>query len=295
MKRIICFILSLTMLAAVSGCGCTRKKQTSGAVGDDKITVYTSFYAMYDFTKTIAKNTNVEIINLVPPGTEPHEWEPATSDIKNMAKADGIIYNGNGMEGWIDKIKESIGDVSVLEASDYIMTMNDSGVTDPHVWLSPQNAKMQMNAITEFLCEIDAEYTDSFRANLQAASEQIDMLDNDFKTMVNSSEKRDIIVTHGAYGYLCSVYGINQIAIEGIVGESDPSPEKITSVVNIAKDKDIHYVFYSNGEDDKTAQSVANEIEGQTAVLNSFEFDSEGRDYITIMRENLESLGLALN
>ncbi len=293
MKKLLCLMLTITLIFAFSGCG--RKKQTSGTEASDKITVYTSFYAMYDLTRTIAKNTNAEIINLVPVGTEPHEWEPTASDIRELSKADGIIFNGNGMEGWTDKIKESIGDVPVLEASEYIMTINDSGITDPHVWLSPQNAKMQMNAITEFLCEIDGEYADVFRANLHSASEEIDRLDDDFKTMVNSCGKKEIIVTHGAYGYLCSVYGLQQIAVEGIAGESDPSPEKVSFVINFATDKDIRYIFYSNGESDKIARMIADELGGETAVLNSFEFDSEGRDYITIMRENLEALRLALN
>ena len=175
------------------------------------------------------------------------------------------------------------------------MTMNDSGITDPHVWLSPQNAKMQMNAIANFLSEIDAKYIDTFEANLKDVSLQIDELDNSFKEMVNSSEKKDIIVTHGAYGYLCNIYGLNQIAIEGITGESDPSPEKVSSVINLAKDKDIRYIFYTNGEDDKTAKAVAADIEGETAVLNSFEFDSDDRDYLTVMRENLDSIRMALN
>lgn len=293
MKKLLCLILLITLVLTLFGCG--KKKQSSETVGSDKITVYTSFYAMYDFARTIAKNTNVEIINLVPVGTEPHDWEPTASDIRELSKADGIIFNGNGMEGWTDKIKDSISDVPMLEASEYIMTINDSGVTDPHVWLSPQNAKMQMNAITEFLCGIDGEYADIFRANLHSASEEIDRLDDDFKTMVNSCGKKEIIVTHGAYGYLCSVYGLQQIAVEGIAGESDPSPEKISFVVNVAIDKNIRYIFYSNGESDKIARMIADELEGETAVLNSFEFDSEGRDYITIMRENLEALRLALN
>ena len=293
MKKIVSILL--VIVTAFSFTACKKKKQTSEVADSlDKKTVYTSFYAMYDFTKTIAEGTIIEVINLVPSGVEPHDWEPTASDIKDLSKADGIIYNGNGMEGWIDKIKEAANGVKTLEASDYIMTINDEGATDPHVWLSPQNAKMQMNAITEFLCEIEEKYTEKFKANLSAVSEKIDELDNDFKIMVKDSTKRDIIVTHGAYAYLCNVYGIKQTAIEGIVGESDPSPEKLASVVRFANSNDIKYVFYTNGESDKTAKAIAEEIGGQAAVLNSFEFDADSRDYVTVMRENLESLRLAL-
>ena len=289
-------ILSLLLISAMvfSASSCKRKKQTTEAVGSDKKVVYTSFYAMYDFTRTIARDTNVEIINLVPEGVEPHEWEPTASDIKDISKADGLIVNGNGMEGWTDKISEAADGIKMLEASEYIMTINDTGDVDPHVWLSPQNASMQMRAISEFLSEIDSEYAGNFKSNYEEAAKNINNLDDDFKRMIIDSSKKDIIVTHGAYAYLCNVYGINQTAIEGVSGESDPSPEQLASAVRFAQANDIKYVFYTNGESDKTANAFAKEIEGQALILNSFEFDSDNRDYVTVMRENLENLRLAL-
>ena len=124
----------------------------------------------------------------------------------------------------------------MLEAAEYIFTMDENGVTDPHVWLAPQNAKGQMIAIADFLKEISPEYSDKIDSNLGAVSTEIDALDAEFMGVVSAAEKKEIIVTHGAYGYLCRVYGIEQIVIEGMTGESDPSPAQISSVARRAND-----------------------------------------------------------
>lgn len=292
MKKIISIILILVSVLSLTSC---RKKQSTEAVGDDVKTVYASFYAMYDLTRTIAEGTNIEVVNIVPAGVEPHDWEPTVSDIKSLSKADGIIYNGKGMEPWMETIKDSVGDVKMLDTTEFIFTMDDNGVTDPHVWLAPQNAKGQMIAISEFLTEISPDYAEKFASNLESVSKEIDTLDADFMTMAASAPKKQIIVTHGAYGYLCRVYGIEQIAIEGLTGESDPSPAQISSVARTARENEIKHIFYNTGESDKAAKTIAKEIEGEAVELNSFEFDSDDRDYITVMRENLEKLRIALS
>ncbi len=94
---------------------------------------------MYDFTKTIGGD-DIDLTNIVPTGTEPHDFEPTASDMAKLSEADIFIYNGVGMESWADKIIETLPqNVKVICTSEQIPTDGN----DPHIWLSPQNAKLQ--------------------------------------------------------------------------------------------------------------------------------------------------------
>ena len=98
------YAVIILVLIFITGC----KASTSTDLADEsKITVYTSFYPMYDFAKKIGGD-KINLFNLVPAGTEPHDWEPAPKDIATIGKADVLIYNGAGMENWINKIIRSI-------------------------------------------------------------------------------------------------------------------------------------------------------------------------------------------
>lgn len=101
---------------------------------------------------------------------------------------------------------------------------------------------------------------------------------------------KTIFVTHGAYSYLCNDYGMKQVALEGVTGDSDPSPSQMAKVVDQIKSEGVSCIFYDPLEGDKMAQAVANEADIQALPLYTFEGDSENRDYVTVMKANLEEL-----
>ena len=112
----------ISMSFCMAGCtGNTSKKKSNG-----KIRITTSFYTMYDFAKKIGGD-KVEVINLVPTGTEPHDWEPSTKDLIEMEKSDIFIYNGAGMEQWVDDVLESLDteELTSVEASKGIKLLKD--------------------------------------------------------------------------------------------------------------------------------------------------------------------------
>ncbi len=69
----------------------------------DKLEVVTSFYPLYEIAEQVG-GRNVNVQNMVPAGSEPHDYEPTPSDIVNLNQARLIIYNGKGMEPWADRI-----------------------------------------------------------------------------------------------------------------------------------------------------------------------------------------------
>lgn len=280
MKKLFPFMIIISLL--LSSCGGKEVQQ-------DKMTVYTSFYAMYDFAKTIGED-DVVIENVVPTGSDVHDFELSASDMAKISNADLFIYNGRGMEHWAEDIADVLPEaVSVVCTSD---VLTDNKETDPHVWLSFDNAKAQLGAICTALSEKDSENASSYKARLDEYTSKIDALKAEYENSDLSGKK--IFVTHGAYGYLCSDFGMEQISVEGISGESDPSPAQMARVVDRIKAEGARCIFYDPLEGDKIAQAVAQETGIEAVSLYTFEGDGENRDYLTVMTLNLEQLKKSL-
>ncbi|EGG31266.1 metal ABC transporter solute-binding protein, Zn/Mn family, partial [Paenibacillus sp. HGF5] len=142
-KRVLT-LLSLSAVLAIAGCGSGKptvshdgngssaSNQTSDASTTEatKLKVKTSFYPMYEFTRQVAGDL-ADVENLVPPGIEAHDWEPTPQDMAGISDADVLVYNGAGMEGWVDQVLESTG-VSAIEASKGIEIMEGTGHSHDH-------------------------------------------------------------------------------------------------------------------------------------------------------------------
>lgn len=306
MKKIISVILSVAVASSVfAGCASIRNKS------DSKLNVYTSFYAMYDFTEKIGGD-KINITNLVPAGIEPHDWEPTTTDITNLNKADVLVYNGASMEHWVDKVVSSLEnkDLITVEASKGMSLMEghdeeeggnvkDAISYDPHVWLSIKGAKTEMETIKNALVKADSKNADYYEGNYNNYAEKFDALDKEYTDTLSTVPNKDIIVAHQAFGYLCKDYGLNQVAIEGLSADSEPDPARMTEIIKFAKENKVKIIFFEELVSPKVAETIANEIGAKTAVLNPLEGLSDddiknGEDYLTIMKSNLEELKSAL-
>ncbi|WP_059049497.1 metal ABC transporter substrate-binding protein [Paenibacillus senegalimassiliensis] len=135
--------LSLAAMLVVAGCGSNGNQATNtGAEGNqstpapssaEKLLVKTSFYPMYEFTRQVAGDL-AEVENLVPAGVEPHDWEPTPQDMAKITEADVLVYNGAGMEGWIEQVLDSVTDTDLIaiEASQGLEIMEGEGHSHDH-------------------------------------------------------------------------------------------------------------------------------------------------------------------
>lgn len=285
MKR---FLMIFCMMIFLQSC-------TQNTDDNNKFTVYTSFYAMQELTEMIA-GEKAEVVSLIPSGVDAHDWEPGTADMVALSKADLFIYSGMDMEPWAEKVISGAGntDLIAVEASSGIEPLKNNESTDPHVWLNPQNAILELEKIAEGLIVADAENADYYRENLEKAKTEILSLDADFKLAAESFFDKEIIVTHGAFGYLCEAYGLRQYIIEGVAGESEPSSAAVKEVIDRLREKEHSVVFYVTDGSDKVARIIAEESGAEVFSLNTFGSGS-GEGYVEAMRENLEILKEALN
>ena len=313
-NRLSALVCACTLsLSLLTGCG-TQPADT--AAGDGRLRVLTSFYPMYDFACKIGGDC-IDVTNMVPSGTEPHDWEPSTNDLKNLEKADVFIYNGADMEPWADDLLVSRSDtLRVVEASENVELRTTDGEHehahehedadhhhgdfDPHVWLDPENAKIEMEAIRDALCAADPENSTVFQSNYEKYAAELDALDAEFREKLAPLPNRTIVVAHEAFGYLCDAYGLTQVGIEGLSPDSEPDPGRMAEVIDFVREHSISTIFFEELVSPKVAEAIASETGAQAKMLSPLEGLSDeqaaaGADYFSVMHDNLSALMEALN
>ena len=329
-------LLTITAFAATAALGLGSFNLAYAAGTEDtssekKLNVMASFYPMYDFATKVGGD-KVEVTNMVPAGTEPHDWEPAATDVKNLEEADVFIYNGAGMEHWTEDVLDALDnkDLKVVEASRGLTLLegkeedeeetedsssdsdasdestsdedsSDSEITyDPHVWLNPLNAKAEMENIKNAFVEADPDNKDYYEQNYETYAEKFDQLDKEYKDGLSNTKSKDLITSHEAFGYLCQAYGLNQVGIEGLSPDSEPDASRMNEIIKFAKENNVKTIFFEELVSPKVSETIADEIGAKTAVLNPLEglTDDEisaGEDYFSVMESNLKTLEEALN
>ena len=315
--------------ALLAGCAGSGPAAPAGsdAGSDTGIKVVASFYVMGDFAKKVGGDL-VSVTDLVPAGTEPHDWEPSPRDIEDLKAADLFVYNGAGMEHWVEDVVSDLDTAKVVEASKGIELLvgehdhdhdhddhdhdhddhdhddhdhhdHDHDGHDPHVWLAPANAKMELAAIRDGLAAVDPEHTEQFDAAYEEHARAFDELDQEFRTALEPLPNKTIVVSHAAFGYLCDAYGLTQRAITGIDAEGEPDARTMAEIIDLVKESGIKTIFTEELVSPKVAQAIADATGASCQVLNPIEGltqeqESAGEDYLSLMRQNLKALVAAL-
>ncbi|AIQ64787.1 ABC transporter substrate-binding protein [Paenibacillus stellifer] len=311
------WVLPFALLAVMlAGCG----RGSSGTIVEGKVNVVTTFYPIYEFAKEIGGD-DVNAINLLPVGVEPHDWTPRSQDIVNTSKAQLFLYNGAGLEGWVPnflKSLESDSQVQAVEVSkgvDLIKTneeeeghdhgdgeVEDSGDTlhtDPHTWVSPKSALIMAKNIKDSLVKADPAHQANYEERYEAVAGKLKDLDTKFETELAKMPNKEIVVSHQAFAYLCRDYGLTQHAIMGLSPDAEPTGQDLVKLADMVKKDKIRYIFFEELVSDKLAKTLASEAGVSTMVLNPLEGLTEEQEknnenYYTLMEKNLQNLILAL-
>lgn len=315
--------------------GCAGQKQSpspSSLPQSPRPTVYTSIYPLYDLTKKIGGD-KITVLNLTPAGSEPHSYEPSSRTVADLSKASLFLYHGAGMEPYLDKLLHTLQGTPLLmlEASRGISLIthpqdeevaheeaqhkenqpekeqneaepheiDTHGQIDPHTWLSPVCALQLSRNILQALSQIAPEQQAYFEENYRGLEKRLAELDKEYRETLSACRKKEIVVTHEAFGYLCREYGLTQLAIMGLSAEAEPTPGAVKEIINLVRDRQIKYIFFEALYSPKIAETISRETQAEILVLNPLgslteKEIAEGKDYFTIMKENLENLKIAL-
>ncbi|WP_231584189.1 metal ABC transporter solute-binding protein, Zn/Mn family [Domibacillus indicus] len=326
MKKWILAAAGLTL--ALAACGneesATKDKQeTTGAGGD--LTVYTTIYPLEYFTERIGGDT-VKVESMLPAGADEHTYEPTSKTILNIAEADLFLYNGLGLEPFAEKVEETLSgeDVSIIGVGEQVEIEeghehseeehsheeehadeaghgdghNHSG-TDPHIWIDPLLAEQMAAVVKEELIKLNPDEEALYDENYNALAAELEQLDKNFHAAVDGAAKKEILVSHAAYGYWEKSYGIEQLSIAGLSPTDEPSQKELKELADTAEAHNIRYVIFEQNVTPKIAEVLQKEIGAESLRLHNLavltEEDIEAKkDYMSIMKQNIETLKTAM-
>lgn len=290
MKKIfLIFITTIMMATFMVGCGKESGAQDNADNNSDTIKVLVSFHAMEELVQLVGdEKVDVEVV--IPEGTEAHDFEPTTKDIKELSKSKLFVYNGLGMEHWVENFLKN-SNVEVVEASANVTTINNDGVIDPHTWLGLKDAIVELENIKNALVKIDSKNSTYYEKNYENAKKELESIYDEYKSKFDSIANNKFVTGHKAFGYLCREFGLEQIAIQGVFAEGEPSPAKLAELVTYCKDNNIKTVFAEEIGSTEVAETLAREAGAKVETIETFE--GEG-DYIEGMKENLQKIYEAL-
>ena len=176
---------------------------------------------------------------------------------------------------------------------------HDHSGKDPHIWLDPLNAKTIVDNILAGLVKIDEKNKATYEYNAEAYKKELDKLHEEYQTGLANAKLKEFVTSHAAFGYLAKRYNLIQVPVRGLTVESEPSPADMANIVKLAQEKNIKYIFFEALVSPKVSEAIASELKGQTLVLDPLESLSDqdiaaGKDYLSVMRENLKNLKIAL-
>ena len=280
MKKLLLAVLCLMLC----GCGTVEKKST-------KLQIVTSIFPMTEFVKAVGGDC-VEVIQMVPEGVEPHDWEPTAKDLARLAQARLFVYNG-GVEQWAGQALQAVQEKPVVAVCAGKKLLDLYGWGDPHTWVSPRRAIEEVKVITSALLKADPQHGDVYTANEQAFLQKLFSLHEKYGQLGDKKQGRKTFVTaHRAFGQLASDYNLRMVAIAGLNPEVEPAPADLQRVMAAVRKNKVRYVFFESLTSPKLAEMLAKETGIRTAVLDPLEGrqPEDKRSYYDIQCANLASL-----
>ena len=329
MKKITTILFSFILLLAVFLAGCVSPQAQNPQTPEDtisppeqkKLQVFVSFYPYYEIASQIGRE-HIDIASMIPNGAEPHEYEPSTKQVLALEQSDVFIYNGLGMEEWVEKALPSLPKtVRIIEAGALVPLIkaeeehhheeddhghshdnekeHSHGEYDPHIWLNPANVKIIAEKVKDTFIELDPQNQEIYEANYQSFAKDLHSLDQDYQEALKDVQHKEIVVSHAAFGHLTHRYGLQQHPVAGISPHAEPKPSELVSLQKLMQEENIKYIFMETLAAPKTAEILAKEVGVEVLTLNTLEGLTEeqqqkGETSITLMRKNLENLKKAL-
>jgi zinc transport system substrate-binding protein len=285
-KTLLIAIALLIVIFLVSTVGPSIYVQKEKQLSREKIGVVVSIPPLAEFVEKIG-GERVSVLVMVPPGANPHTYEPTSTQLKEVSKAKLYVKAGSGVEFelvWLDKILEFNKDILVVDCSQDVELVGG----DPHIWLSPRNAKIMVANIYEGLVQVDPQGEAYYAKNKEEYVRKLTKLDREIAESLSEFQNRKFMVYHPAWGYFARDYNLTQIPIEK--EGKEPTARDLSELVKQAKADNIKIIFASPEFNPKTAKVIADEIGCKVVFISPL-----AKDYMANLRKVTAELVQALN
>ena len=335
MKKVLSLFLFSIVAVILAACGgddnATTDKETTEST--NKLSIYTTVYPLQYFAERIG-GEYVDVSSIYPPGANEHTFEPTQKDMMTLADADMFFYIGLGLEGFVEKAKNTLANEHVKlvatadhvseeklhistghvhaedeeddhgheeheeEASDLLIDHSGHG-HDSHVWLSPVISQDLAAVIKDELVAAMPEQEALFTENYEALVAELEELHAKFESMAAQTTQKTFFVSHAAFGYIAGHYGFSQVPVAGLNSQSEPSQKELTKIVDLAKKENIQYIFFEQNVSSNLTEVIQNEVGADSLILHNLSVLTtddikNGETYFTLMEKNMEALKTAL-
>ena len=227
--------------------------------------VVATFSILGDMVRQVGGD-RVRITTLVGPDGDAHVYQPTPADARAVAGARLLVINGLGFEGWITRLTEASGYkgrvvTATVGVAPRRMEGYDHGEIDPHAWQSLANARFYVRNIADGLAAIDPAGAEIYRSNAARYTEEINAVEVQVREAVDSLpvERRKVVTSHDAFGYLSVAYGIEFHAPVGFSTEAEPSAGDVARLIRQINKEKIPAVFIDNISDRRLLDQIVRE------------------------------------
>jgi zinc/manganese transport system substrate-binding protein len=269
-------------------------------LAQQKVDIAASTTVLADLARNVGGD-HVNVVSLVGPNGDIHSYVPSPADAKNLADAKLVILNGLGLEGSTAQfMRIAAKGAKVLVASDGITPLRLGNSPDPHAWQSVANAKTYVANIRDALIAVDPADRSVFEANAAAYLRRLDALDAEVKAAIATipPQRRKLVTTHDAFGYLGTAYGLEFIAPHGVSTEAEASARDVAQIIVQIRAQKIPAVFLENVTDPRLLERIAHESSARIGgtLYSDALTDANGPapTYVEMMRHNVKELVGAL-
>ncbi|UXJ52627.1 metal ABC transporter substrate-binding protein [Pseudomonas citronellolis] len=269
----------------------------------EKPRVVTSFSILADMTRAVG-GEHIQLNNLVGPDSDAHTYETTPDDARAVRQAQLVVENGLGFEPWLDRlVKSTETRAQVIQASHGVIprSLEEDGQTipDPHAWNNLANADIYVDNIAKALEKLDPANAADYRRNAEAYLKRAHALLAYAKDKLGNlpADRRTLVTSHDAFGYLGQAYGLKLLAPQGLSTEREASATEVAELIRQIREQHIRAVFVENIKDPRLMQQIAEESGAKIGgTLHSDALASEGpaSTYLGLYRSNVDTLYQAL-
>ncbi|MGA3527394.1 metal ABC transporter substrate-binding protein [Melissospora conviva] len=293
---------ALLAAGALAACG-------SDDADDGRTRVVTAFYPM-QFVAERVGGDDVRVDSLVKPGADSHDLELSPRQVGQISDADLILYLSE-FQPAVDEAVTSEGGDRALDVGTLVPLLDGAAgghehdehgheadghdhahdqARDPHLWLDPARMATITDRVADRLAETDPANAADYRARAAALRTDLQTLDQEYEAGLRSCERRELVVSHTAFGYLTERFGLEQIGVSGLTPEDEPTPQRLAEATEEARAHGATTIYFESLVSPKVAETIAREVGATTAVLDPLEAAPAEGDYLSAMRANLAAL-----
>jgi ABC-type Zn uptake system ZnuABC Zn-binding protein ZnuA len=257
-----------------------------------------------DVTRNVVGD-QLSVGSLLPVGSDPHSYQPVPQDATKIKDSKVLVVHGANYETFLQPLLENAGGKeSMIDASTGLRLLpgtQGEQVSDPHVWLDPNNVIVYVENIREGLMQFDPDGAEIYDANANAYIDQLTELDAWINGQVAQIEpqRRVLVTNHETLRYFAERYGFIVVGavIPSSSSDSSPSAQQLAELIEQIKVHQAPAIFLDASDNTDLAQQIAAETGVRVVTDLHFESLTNGAptsNYIDMMKYNVTKIVEAL-